>query len=189
VISNSGLPDAVRQLLCVGSAVPTPDFTAYGANDGSIPIGCAAGPQSAFVSNRPNVWAIDPSFESQRSWRGNLTLRGPFITKLFRFSADVTYSLNLHQQSPVDVNFTGVQHASLDGEGGRPMYALPTSIVPATGAVTNVDSRMSPLFGSVNSVRSDLQSRSRAVHVHGEPDRLQHDQHAVDGELCLLRPA
>jgi hypothetical protein len=140
--------------------VPTPDFTAYTANDASIPIACAAGSQSSFVSNHPNVWAIDPSFESQRSWRGNLTLRGPFITKLFRFSADVTYSLNLHQQSAVDVNFTGVQHASLDGEGGRPMYAQPASIVPATGAVTNVDSRVSPLFGSVNSVRSDLQSRA-----------------------------
>src|SRR5262249_33776007 len=90
----------------------------------------------------------------------NLTLRGPFITKLFRFSADATFSLNLHQQSAVDVNFNGVQRSTLAGEGGRPLYAQPTSIVPSTGAVTNVDSRVSPLFGSVNSLRSDLQSRS-----------------------------
>ncbi len=40
------------------------------------------------------------------------------------------------------------------------LYAPPTSIVPATGAVTNVDSRVSPLFGSVNGLRSDLESRS-----------------------------
>jgi hypothetical protein len=160
VISNTGLPDAVHQLLCVGPAVPTPDFAAYALNDASIPTTCAAGAQSAFISNRPNVWAIDPSFQAQRSWRGNLTLRGPFVTKLFRFSADVTYSRNLHQQSAVDVNFAGVAHGSLVSEAGRPMYALPASIVPATGAVTNVDSRISPLFGSVNSLRSDLESRA-----------------------------
>jgi hypothetical protein len=150
----------VGQLLCVGTAVPTPDYTSYAANEGAIPTTCAAGAPSAFVSTRPNVWAIDPSFQSQRSWRGNLTLRGPFVTKLFRFSADATYSLNLHQQSAVDVNFNGTQRSAVASEAGRPLYAQPTSIVPSTGAVTNVDSRVSPLFGSVNSLRSDLQSRS-----------------------------
>ena len=160
VVSNDGLPDALRQLLCVGAAVPIPDFNAYAESNTSIPTSCAAGAASSFTSNRANVWAFDPSFQSQRSWRGNLTLRGPFITKLFRFSADATYSLNLHQQSPVDVNFAGVQRASLAAEGGRPLYAATSSVVPATGAVTNVDSRVSSLFGSVNSVQSDLQSRS-----------------------------
>jgi hypothetical protein len=160
VVSNTGLPDALRQLLCVGSAVPVPDFAQYAANESAIPTSCAAGAQSAFVSNRPNVWAIDPSFQSQRSWRGNLTLRGPFITKLFRFSADATYSLNLHQQSPLDMNFTGVARGTLSGEAGRPLFAQTSSIVAGTGAVTNVDSRVSSLFGSVNALRSDLQSRS-----------------------------
>jgi hypothetical protein len=160
VVTNTGLPDALTQLLCVGSAVPAADFAAYMTNEGAIPTACAAGAQSAFVSNRPNVWAIDPNFQSQRSWRGNLTLRGPFITKLFRFSADATYSRNLHQQSPVDVNFAGVQRATLGAEAGRPMYAQPTSVVPSTGAVTNVDSRVSSLFSSVNDLRSDLESRS-----------------------------
>ncbi|HEX4681629.1 MAG TPA: TonB-dependent receptor [Gemmatimonadaceae bacterium] len=160
VVTNTGLADALGQLLCVGSAVPVPDYTAYMADQGAIPTTCADGGQPSFISNRPNVWAIDPSFQSQRSWRGNLTLRGPFITKLFRFAADATYSLNLHQQSPVDVNFTGVQRAALNVEGERPVYASPSSIVPATGAVTNVDSRVSPLYGGVNDLRSDLESRA-----------------------------
>jgi hypothetical protein len=160
VVTNTGLPDALGQVLCVGSAVPVPDFSAYMANEGAIPTTCAAGSPSAFVSSRPNVWAIDPDFQSQRSWRGNLALRGPFITKLFRFSADATYSLNLHQQSPVDVNFNAVQRSALSSEGGRPIYAQTTSIVPATGVVTNVDSRVSALYGSVNDFRSDLQSRA-----------------------------
>ena len=160
VITNSGLPDALGQVLCVGSAVPVPDFSSYMTNEGAIPTTCAAGAPSSFVSTRPNVFTIDPDFQSQRSWRGNLQLRGPFITKLFRFSADATYSLNLHQQSPFDVNFNGAQRASLSGEGGRPIYVQPTSVVPATGAVTNVDSRVSSLYGGVNDLRSDLQSRA-----------------------------
>jgi hypothetical protein len=160
VVTNTGLPDALGQLLCVGSAVPIPDFAAYGSDDANIPTSCASGAPSAFVSARPNVWAIDPSFQSQRSWRGNLTFRGPFITKLFRFSADATYSLNLDQQSPIDVNFNGAQRASLSGEAGRPMYVQTSSIVPSTGAVTNVDSRVSSLFGAVNALHSDLRSRA-----------------------------
>lgn len=160
VIANTGLPNGLGQLLCVGSAVPTPDYTAYLANESAIPTGCAAGAPPSFISNRPNVWAIDPSFQSQRSWRGNLMLRGPFISKLFRFSADVTYSLNLNQQSPLDLNFSGVQRGQLAVEGGRPLFAQASSIVPATGAVTNVDSRVSAIFGGVNSLRSDLESRA-----------------------------
>jgi len=159
VVSNTGLPDALRQVLCVGSAVPVPKFNDYAENEASIPTACVDGAQQSFVSSRPNVWAIDPSFQSQRSWRGNLTLRGPFITKLFRFSADATYSLNLNQQSAVDVNFSGVQRGQLSGEG-RPLYVQPSSIVTGTGAVTNVDSRVSQNFGGVNSLRSDLKSHS-----------------------------
>ena len=60
----------------------------------------------------------------------------------------------------MDVNFDGVQRGTIAGEGVRPLYAQPTSVVPSTGAVTNVDSRVSQLFGSVNSLRSDLQLRS-----------------------------
>jgi len=159
VVSNTGLPDALRQLLCVGTAVPVPDFNTYAANDAAIPTACIAGAQQSFVSSRPNVWAIDPSFQSQQSWRGNLTLRGPFVTKLFRFSLDATYSRNVNQQSPVDVNFSGVRRGTLSAEG-RPLYAQPSSFVTTTGAVTNVDSRVSPSFGSVNSLRSDLESRA-----------------------------
>ena len=160
VIANDGLSDGTSQLLCVGSAVPTPDYADYMHDPSSIPTTCAGGTNPSFVSSQPNVWLIDPGFQAQRSWRGNLGLRGPLITKLFRFSADVTYSLNLHQQSNVDLNFVPTERGQLASEGNRPSYAAPSSIIPATGQVTNVDSRFSPQFGSVNALRSDLESRS-----------------------------
>ena len=37
VVTNTGLPDALGQLLCVGSAVPIPDFATYMTNEGAIP--------------------------------------------------------------------------------------------------------------------------------------------------------
>jgi hypothetical protein len=160
VIANDGLSDGTAQLLCVGGAVPTPDYPTYMRDPSSIPTTCAGGTNPSFVSSQPNVWLIDPNFQSQRAWRGNLGLRGPFITKLFRFSADVTYSLNLHQQSAVDLNFVPTVRSQLPSEGNRPSFASTSSIVPATGQVTNVDSRFSPRFGSVNDLRSDLESRS-----------------------------
>ncbi len=160
VLANDGLADGTSQLLCIGAAVPTPNYAAYMQDPSSIPTSCAAGTNPSFVSSQPNVWLIDPSFQSQRSWRGNLGLRGPFITKLFRFSADVTYSLNVHQQSAVDLNFVPAVRGVLASEGDRPVFASSSSIVTATGQVTNVDSRFSPQFGSVNALRSDLQSHS-----------------------------
>jgi hypothetical protein len=69
-----------------------------------------------------------------------------------RFSADAVYSLNLHQQSLVDVNFAPINADPSRGIN-RPLYVLPSSIVPATGDDL---SRLSHIvrFGSVNAINS-----------------------------------
>ncbi len=189
VIANTGLPDAVQQLLCVGSATPVPDFNTYLTNEGAIPSSCAAGAPSSFVSSRPNVWAIDPSFQSQRSWRGNLTLRGPFVTKLFRFSADATYSLNLHQQSAVDVNFADIAARCARDRSRATDVCAAGEHRPGE---RRGDERGFPRVATLRQ-REQLALRSRvakrAVHLHVEPDGLQHDQHAMVGELRLFRPS
>ncbi len=183
VLANDGLADGTSQLLCIGAAVPTPNYAAYMQDPSSVPASCAPGTNPSFASSQPNVWLIDPSFQSQRSWRGNLGLRGPFITKLFRFSADVTYSLNLHQQSAVDLNFVPAVRGVLASEGDRPVFASSSSVVPATGQVTNVDSRFSPQFGSVNALRSGSPVAQHAVHVRHQPDRVEHAARAVVGVI------
>ena len=160
-LSNTGLINGLQQITCIGGAVPTPDFSAFMNNPASIPGACADGVVSAYANTRPNVTLVTPGFQSQRSWRGNLTLRGPLVTKLVRFSADAVYSLNLHQQSLVDVNFAPIKRGSVALESNRPVYVLPSSIVPATGAMTFLDSRASTRFGSVNAINSDLKSDSK----------------------------
>jgi hypothetical protein len=160
-LANTGLPNGIQQITCIGSAVPTPDFQNYVTSVDSIPTACAAGAAPELSNALPNVTTIAPGFQSQRSWRGNLALRGPFVTKLFRFSADAVYSLNQHQQSPVDVNFAPVQRGAISTEGNRPLYVNPGSIVPTSGAMNFTDSRLSPRFGGVTEVKSDLESISR----------------------------
>src|SRR5690606_19266468 len=36
-VDNTGLPDAVQQLICVGDAIPTPDWTAFAQDAAAIP--------------------------------------------------------------------------------------------------------------------------------------------------------
>jgi hypothetical protein len=158
----TGLPDAVTQIQCIGSAVPVPDWTLFQQDPSTIPTQCVGG-TSSFASTQPNVYLIAPDFAAQRSWRGNFAVSGPFLTKWVVVGVEGIYSRNLHQQSPLDLNFSGQPKFFLTGEESRPVYAAETSIVPATGAVTNRDSRAFSQFGSVTELTSNLVSESKQV--------------------------
>lgn len=158
----TGLPDAVRQIQCIGSAVPLPDWNAFANNESSIPTECLGG-TSTFSSTQPNVYLIGPGYAAQRSWRGNFSLLGPTPSKWVVFQVEGIYSINLHQQAPLDLNFNPQQRFTLGAEGLRPVYAAPTSIVPVSGAVTNRDSRTFSQFGSVTELTSNLRSESKQL--------------------------
>ncbi len=154
VLANTGLASGNQQITCVGGAVPAADWAAFLTNPESIPDACTAGATGAFSNGQPNVWLVSPGFQSQRSWRSNLTLRGPLFFKLIRFRADALYSLNLHQQGALDLNFSPTQQTTLASEGGRPLFTAASNVVPATGAMTYTDSRFTPTMGSVNAITS-----------------------------------
>jgi hypothetical protein len=158
----TGLPDAVRQIQCIGSAVPQPDWIAFAQNESSIPSQCLGG-ASTFSSTQPNVFLIGPSYAAQRSWRGSFSVLGPTPSKWVVFQAEGIYSINLHQQAPLDLNFNPAQRFTLASEDSRPVYAAPTSIVPVGGAVTNRDSRLFSQFGSVTELTSNLRSESKQL--------------------------
>ena len=82
---------------------------------------------------------------------------------------DGTYSLNLNQPGSIDLNFNPVTRFSLDTEGNRPVYVLPTSIVPTSGAVSPIDARKSQAFARVSEQVSDLKSQSRQVRLSLSP--------------------
>ncbi|HJQ20698.1 MAG TPA: carboxypeptidase-like regulatory domain-containing protein [Gemmatimonadaceae bacterium] len=160
-MDNTGLPDAVQQVACVGAAVPIPDWTAYGADPSAIPTQCANGTSGTpFANTAPNVTAFARDYDAQRSVRSNLQWTGPTLNNRFSTSVNLTYSLNLNQPSSVDANFDAAQQFTLAGEDDRPVYVRPMSIVPATGAIASQDARVSRRYSRVTELLSDLRSES-----------------------------
>jgi hypothetical protein len=169
-MDNTGLPNALQQVVCTGTAVPTPNWPAYGANPASIPTACADGSSgSVFANTAPNVVLFDRNYASTRSIRSNVQWSGAVLRNRFNGQFEVTYSANLNQPGSVDLNFSPVQRFALADEAGRPVYVASTSVVPATGAIASRDSRVSPLFNRVTESRSDLRSESRQLRATISP--------------------
>jgi hypothetical protein len=165
-IDNTGLTSALQQLSCVGPAVPTPDWTSYAANPGAIPSQCADGSSgTVFASNAPNATLFAKDYASPRSIRSNLNWNGPLLGNRFNGSIDLTYSMNLNQSSTYDLNFKPATQFTLAGEGGRPVYVEPSSIVGATGAIASRDARVSQKFNRVSELRSDLRSETKQLRL------------------------
>ncbi|HUQ20183.1 MAG TPA: TonB-dependent receptor [Gemmatimonadaceae bacterium] len=169
-LDNTGLPGGVQQLTCVGLATPLPDWNAYLSNASAIPTRCADGTLGTVFSNAaPNVTLFSKDYRASKSVRSNLQWNGPILGNRFSASIDGTYSLNMNQQSILDLNFKPQTRFTLADEEGRPVFVQPTSIVPSTGANASQDARVSPKFSRVSEILSDLQSRSRQLSFRLSP--------------------
>ena len=163
-IDNTGLAGAVQQLTCVGAATPVPDWAGYASGASPIPGTCADGTTgSAFANNSPNVTLFNEDYSAPRSIRSNLQWSGPTLGNRFSTQVEATWSLNVNQQSIVDLNFAPVERFALATEGGRPVFVKPESIVPASGVIASRDARVSPAFSRVTQLTSDLRSQSRQL--------------------------
>ena len=175
-LDNTGLPSGIQQLNCVGVATPVPDWGAYASDLDLVPDRCVDGTiGTVFANAAPNVSLFAKDFTAPRSIRSNLQWSGPIFDNRFSASIDATYSRNLDQAGMVDLNFNPTTRFTLDGEGGRPVFVQPTSIVPATGQIASRDARVSPLFSRVTEMRSDLQSESRQISLRLSPIRFSTD--------------
>jgi len=169
-LDNTGLPNGIQQLSCIGAAAPVPDWPGYAAGPSSVPARCADGSTgSVFANSAPNVTLFADDFRASRSVRSNLQWSGPILGNRFSATVEGTYSLNLNQPGTVDLNFNPDVRFTLAGEAGRPVYIEPTSIVSATGGNSSRDGRMSPRFSRVGSLNSDLESRSRQLSLRIAP--------------------
>jgi Carboxypeptidase regulatory-like domain len=163
-LDNTGLPTAVQQLNCVGVATPIPNWAAYAASTGSVPTQCADGTMgTVFASTAPNIALFDKNYSAPKALRSNLQWNGGILNNLLLASVDATYSLNLDQPSTFDVNFDPVRQFTLSNEGGRPVYAQASGIVPTTGAIAAGEARLDPAFNHVSELRSDMESDARQL--------------------------
>jgi hypothetical protein len=167
---NTGLPSGVQQLTCVGAAVPAPAWGGYAADPGTVPSQCADGSTgTVFASGAPNVTLFAPDYGPEKSVRANLQWAGPVLDNRFMATVAGTYSVNLDQAGFRDLNFAPTVRFTLPDEGNRPVFVQPTSIVPATGAVATLDSRVTTQFNRVTELVSDLRSVSRQLQVSVAP--------------------
>ncbi len=169
-LDNTGLPYAVQQLMCIGTATPIPAWAAYAEDASTIPTRCADGSTgSVFASSAPNVSLFADDYSAPKSVRSNLQWSGPILNNRFSATIEGTYSANYNQSSMIDLNFNPVPRFGLASEAGRPVYVQPSSIVPATGSISTVDARTSNMFTRVTQLASDLESRSRQMSLRLSP--------------------
>lgn len=166
--SNTGLPGSVQQLLCIGSAVPIPDWRTYSSNPSAVPNACAGG-ASTFADTARSVSLFARNYAAPESWRANLGWTNTNLLNTY-LSIDGTYSLNLHQPGTLDLNFAGAPQFSLADEGNRPVFVRPSSIVPSTGSVSTIEARTTAAFGRVNERVSDLRGDARQLAVYAIPN-------------------
>jgi hypothetical protein len=163
VVRQTGLADAIRQISCVGSAVPVPAFATYRTSVDAIPAQCADGTNgTVFSQTGAPVSVFAPDYQPSRRWGGALGWNGR-VTRGLIGSVSTNYSLNLHRPGAFDLNFNPAAKFGLPGERGRMVFVSPASIVTSTGAVTSADSRFHPEFAQVNELRSDLRSDSKQI--------------------------
>ncbi|HEX7242326.1 MAG TPA: TonB-dependent receptor, partial [Longimicrobiaceae bacterium] len=168
-LDNTGLPGGAQQIVCVGPAVPVPDWARYAADPSAVPDRCADGTTgSVFASAAPNVTLFDTDFAPQKTVRSNLSWNGSVLDARFSLGVEGTWSLNLNQQRSVDLNFRPDTRFTLADEG-RPVFVEPSSIVPATGSIASRDARVSQAFARVTEMRSDLRSRTAQLSLRLAP--------------------
>jgi Carboxypeptidase regulatory-like domain len=153
---STGLADGLLRISCIGSAVPTPDWNAFGTSVSNIPSQCV-GSSGILSDGAPNVQYVDRSFQPTRSWRSNIGFQSSALRNVY--TIELLGSLNLNQPGTVDNNFTGTQAFMLPAEA-RPVFVAPSAIVSSSGLVSPTGARRAQSFGRVVDVVSDLRSQS-----------------------------
>ena len=163
-IDATGLPTGETQLVCVGSAVPIPNWSLYQSDPSSLPSTCAdgTGPGQAFSNARSNVTLFDSTFTAPRAWRGSLGFQKRLGLR-YSASVDGSYALGTHLYGVTDLNLASTPQFQLASEGGRPVFVPASSIVPSTGAASVLGSRKVAQFAHVYDINSQLESRTAQV--------------------------
>jgi len=159
-VRQTGLPNADQRLICIGDAVPTPDWDGYIGNIDAIPTSCADGGSgsSSYSLRAPNVTLINPDQSLPTSLRAELGYRTalPFnLNGEFRYG----YSRGIGLWGYRDLNLKESKTFILGNED-RIFYGDPAAIVTSTGNVSMATSRKFGDFGLVYDVSSNLRSET-----------------------------
>jgi Carboxypeptidase regulatory-like domain/LTXXQ motif family protein len=158
----TGIAGTESQLVCIGSAVPTPDYSAYAADPSTIPTSCASDVPDAPTTALPSVAAFNPNFGSPRAWRASLGVQRRILDR-FGLSLDASYARGVELYGFQDVNLVTQPSFTLANEGNRPVYVPAATIVQGTGAEDFANSRSVSSLGHVIEIGSNLQSDNKQI--------------------------
>jgi hypothetical protein len=169
-LNATGLPSSTRAIACVGAAAPSPQWDVFARDLAAIPASCADGSAgTVYATGAPNVTLFDSGFDQPRSLRAAADWSSAVLDNRFVLGLQGILSFGLDQQGAIDMNVTDRSPFSLANEGGRPVFANPSAIVPTTGTIGAGAGRVSPTFQRVWVQRSDLGMQSRAFTVNLRP--------------------
>jgi hypothetical protein len=151
---NTGLAGGAQHVACVGDAVPTPDWAGWLSGETALPSNCVDATPVGLQDAGPAVSLVSRRYEAPRSWRGNLSWTS--AVGQFTVFAEGVYSLNLNQTGVLDRNWAAASRFTLPDDG-RAVFVPATAIAP-TGALVTSAARVSPQFGAVRELVSDLRS-------------------------------
>ncbi len=156
----TGLPSGTQQLVCIGDAVPVPDWSAYLTDPTAIPTRCADGGTGRPVASRaPSVALFSDDFGAPRAWRASLGVQRR-LSQTFGLNLEASYALGTNLTGARDLNLRATPAFTLADEGGRPVYVPASTIVPGTGATSVLASREHPQYAQVVETNSTLHSRT-----------------------------
>lgn len=161
--TSTGLSGSETDILCIGTAVPTPDWTAFATDPETIPDACI-GPRTPVHTGLPNAWVFDEDFASPKAWRASFGVQR-LLTPLLRLSVDAQYARGVSQYGFRDLNLSTSGGFRLPVEASRPVFVAVDQIVPETGAVSFLDSRLDTTFAQVLQMYSGLASDSKQLTV------------------------
>ncbi|HEX6965174.1 MAG TPA: carboxypeptidase regulatory-like domain-containing protein [Gemmatimonadaceae bacterium] len=171
LVDATGLPNTVRQLVCVGDATPIPNWRSYGVDNDAIPSTCLDGQAPVeFSTEQPTVMVFDSTFRAPLSWRGNLQVSGLSLAG-WQLRVGGTYSLGVNGESNIDLNLHRSPEFTLPNEDDRPVFVAPSNIVPSSGAIAPGASRNTDQYGRVMSIVSDLHSQTAQFSLSLAPTR------------------
>jgi hypothetical protein len=160
----TGLTDTQARLDCVGDAVPIPDFPSYEESVDNIPTACVTdgGALPPSFSPLASVTVFDHDFGAPRTRRASLGYQRRLFGR-YTVSIDGTYARGLNQTGRIDLNLDSSPRFTLASEGNRPVFVQSSAIVPSTGAISIVGSRLHPEYAQVMRIDSRLQSQTEQL--------------------------
>lgn len=160
--AQAGFLTTESQLVCVGGAVPIPDWNNFATDPNSIPSQCIDNQSTPVITGRPSVTVYDENYGAAKTIRANLgaTRR---LNQFFTVTLDASYVKGIGQSASRDLNLNLGTPFMLANEGNRPVFIDPSLIVAGTGAIPFSATRKDVGYGSVNQVFSGLENETKQI--------------------------